>query len=612
MSISQLNNSVQTGLVPNSLLGYSSNGVSAIEITPTSITIAGDLNTATPIYVGISASTGLTTTLATGLDVNCDFNMNGNDITNVASIITSGSNIDINAQTDAINLQSTTGMSLSVNNGALNLTSSGAGITLSTDQQIDMTATGSNITLNTPNGDLIINGSNYPPVVPADTLEAVLTAGNIAYDKDLILRMTGTSVGDTGLILINDDTSPTETTKLYATLVQYDDSFTTYSTNWLSIINSANAGTPNLQQVLDSGATATSSLTLNNNGIGNNFINLIPNATANNPNITLTDGTTTNTIDKNGYTTRNSVQNATHYINFSDNSATGIGAIQKTAGLSCNPSTNTITATSFVGNLSGTSSSSSAITLLTDNTSGTYYIPFSKNVAGSQRTLYVDDTSGPLTYNPSTGNMSATSYTITGTPSTASVASTFGQVGLVYLSTSQFSIVGSASAQTISVASIFNSTYQNYRIVLNSATQVSFTQYPTYSLAGYLGTGVPTTGSLYGNELTSASSSSIVAVYTAGATLSSSPLLFAVSSLTNKQVVFEVENVGFANTAANVVGLKCKSFYGNPGVSGYSDRNIVSSSLNGATITGLTIQQSSLGVGNNMTLQAIVYGYNTI
>jgi len=41
----------------------------------------------------------------------------------------------------------------------------------------------------------------------------------------------------------------------------------------------------------------------------------------------------------------------------------------------------------------------------------------------------------PLTYNPSTGSVSAVSYAITGTPATASVASTFGQVGLVKVAT---------------------------------------------------------------------------------------------------------------------------------------------------------------------------------
>jgi len=55
--------------------------------------------------------------------------------------------------------------------------------------------------------------------------------------------------------------------------------------------------------------------------------------------LVITDGTTTNTMNKNGYTTKNTVQNATHYLNFSDSSATGIGAIQKSANFTVNPST---------------------------------------------------------------------------------------------------------------------------------------------------------------------------------------------------------------------------------------------------------------------------------
>jgi len=109
----------------------------------------------------------------------------------------------------------------------------------------------------------------------------------------------------------------------------------------------ASTGASNLSAVLTAGNTATNSIALNNTGTGTNVISLLPNASASNPTITLTDGTTTNTIDKNGYTTRNSVQNLTHYLNFSDSSTTGTGSIQKTANITCNPSTNKITATSF-------------------------------------------------------------------------------------------------------------------------------------------------------------------------------------------------------------------------------------------------------------------------
>ena len=146
--------------------------------------------------------------------------------------------------------------------------------------------------------------------------------------------------------------------------------------------------------------------------------------------ILLTDGTTSNTLNKTGYTTKNTTTNATYYLNFSDASTTGIGAIQKTAGISCNPSTNVITATTFVGALTGTASSATTattattastattITTTSDNTSGTYYIPFSKTTATTSTTLYLDDTTTALTYNPSTATLTASVFvggTINGT-----------------------------------------------------------------------------------------------------------------------------------------------------------------------------------------------------
>ena len=47
---------------------------------------------------------------------------------------------------------------------------------------------------------------------------------------------------------------------------------------------------------------------------------------------------------------------------------------------------------------------------ISDNTSGTYYIPFSKTAAGTEGSLYIDDTTGPLTYNPSTSTLTCAIY----------------------------------------------------------------------------------------------------------------------------------------------------------------------------------------------------------
>lgn len=367
-------------------------------------------------------------------------------------------------------------------------------------------------------------------------------------------------------------------------------------------------------------ATATSDLNLNSNtGViqlttpnktfFNTAIASTGDGTLNVGIITLTDGLITNTINKNGYTTKNTTANVSHFLNFSDSSATGIGLIQKTTGIECNPSTKTITATTF----DGTATNATNIGITSDDTSGTYYLPFVKTSASGNKPLFFDDTTTALTYNPNTSSLSLNAITLNATPSTVNVASRFGQVGLVKLQTLSVAITGSASAVNFNLASIFNSTYKNYRIELSPTTQVSFTAYPSYSLQAFLGTGtLPTTASLYGYEMTSASTTVVAPVYTAGATLSSAPLQFAVSSLTNKQVVFEVLNVGFTATATQNVYLSCKSFYGNPGISGVRDANIATSYITGATITGLTIQQGALSVGNNMTIQAIIYGYNQL
>lgn len=45
------------------------------------------------------------------------------------------------------------------------------------------------------------------------------------------------------------------------------------------------------------------------------------------------------------------------------------------------------------------------IAITSDNTSGNYYIPFTKTTASSSNSLFIDDTTDPLTYNPSTGGL---------------------------------------------------------------------------------------------------------------------------------------------------------------------------------------------------------------
>ena len=146
--------------------------------------------------------------------------------------------------------------------------------------------------------------------------------------------------------------------------------------------------------------------------------------TATNKTIVLTDGTTTNTIDKNGYTTRNTTANATYYLNFSDSSGTGTGAIQKTAGIECNPSTKTITATTFAG----TTTNATNAVIGTDNASTLAYLTFVKTSGAGNKGLFIDDTTTPLTYNPSIGTLTTTTFSgaLSGNASTATTATNVG------------------------------------------------------------------------------------------------------------------------------------------------------------------------------------------
>ena len=155
----------------------------------------------------------------------------------------------------------------------------------------------------------------------------------------------------------------------------------------------------------------------------------------------MTGALTTNTLDSDKWSgqiqTVNTGANATHYLNFSDASTTGYGKPQKTVGISCNPSTNTVTATTFVGALSGNSSSSTSVAVTSDNTAGTYFIPFSKTVA-SNSVLYVDNASGPLTYNPASSILTSSFFngaiTLQSTQNVATYAGTTLSVNGSYFS----------------------------------------------------------------------------------------------------------------------------------------------------------------------------------
>ena len=139
-------------------------------------------------------------------------------------------------------------------------------------------------------------------------------------------------------------------------------------------------------------------------------VELPPNATTLqiNDTILLTDGITSNSINNTQWTgniqTVNTNANTTHYLNFSDSSSTGYSKPQKTAGISCNPSLNSITATTFNGALQGNADTATNVNIADDNTSATYYPVFTAGT-GNQP-LKIDSSTTPFSINPNTNALS--------------------------------------------------------------------------------------------------------------------------------------------------------------------------------------------------------------
>jgi hypothetical protein len=129
--------------------------------------------------------------------------------------------------------------------------------------------------------------------------------------------------------------------------------------------------------------------------------------------IVLDDGVNTNTLDTTKWTgnirTVNTNANAVHYLNFSNSSVTGYGHPEKTASITCNPALGSITATTFNGSISS-AATAVGVNLTADNTSGSYFIPFSKTTTATGNALFIDNSVTPLSYNPNTSRLACSEF----------------------------------------------------------------------------------------------------------------------------------------------------------------------------------------------------------
>ena len=137
-----------------------------------------------------------------------------------------------------------------------------------------------------------------------------------------------------------------------------------------------------------------------------------------------------------------------------------IGFVQKNASLSCNPSLGTITCTTLNG-VASSALTSGAITTITDNTNTICYIPFIKTTANLSSVLYVDDTTGPLSYNPSTSTLvcsivnptTLTTTNLSATNLTSNIASS--NFGINYLTYA----IPATGTQTLTTSQLYTYCY---------------------------------------------------------------------------------------------------------------------------------------------------------
>jgi hypothetical protein len=529
----------QTGLVPQSLLGISGANQS-ITINSTDGIVFND---ATINQTASLSWNGIITDKPTGFDILSPLNMNTNDINNVNS------------------LNSTAGNDLTISASRQMYMTSTDDFNITSDNNI-LVNSQTSVLLNCNGGTYIntFNGGGGDGQITANTFNGYLNGTADLANTASFAYSAGSATNSNNILITTDNTGGT-----------------------YYIPFSKSSGTGNKPLFQDDTTNALTYNPITSTLSATTFSGNATNAT-----------NATNAIN---CSTTSTTTSGTYYPVFVSSNITG-NYPNLVGVMTYNPSTNTITANTFNGALSGTATNSTNVAITDDNTSGTFYPVFVSNNTGNLP-LKVDKTTNPLSYIPSTGVL--TSTTFSGLLDTG---------GLVYLSSGSQSITGSLSATNISLTSIFNSTYKNYRIVLYPTTQVSFTAYPNYALTAFLGTGtLPTTASLYGFEMVSSATTVVSPVYTSSATISSAPLVLAVSQLTNHQTIIEVENVGFTASQTQSIGLKCKSIYSNPGVAGASDRTISAVNISGSTITGLTLQQSFLSSGNNMTIGWTIYAY---
>jgi len=448
----------KTDLVPNSLVG--NNDSKFISMTPNlGINFYDSVST---VLASISWD-GISTTNPNGFDILSPLNMNSKNINNVNS---------------------------------LNGPTGGYDLTIGSSNQITMNSydnvniyPGVNFYVNS-NDSIILNGNGGS----ADVLSLNAANSNISQTTQYVRLRDGVNDEEISLDMgTNTDQIPRViiTHRGQISQIYNDDSLniesdqrTFITTGKALTIESINDNTslfnPSGSIYIDNSSPFTGDGTINagslilNNSNGNNQIEsssiTIDSSIGGTASITLdgpggfailglTDGVNTNDITALGYTTKNSVQNSTHHLNFTGSSSTGVGAIQKTSGITCNPFYNTLSSGFVYTNLAipttitGATFSSGTLTLTNPapftalgqsitNSNNYFNITMSANITtltpvnfrinGMYLVYITGNATTPYTISSSLGSGIKTNYTIITVPATGKALMRINYDGTTY------------------------------------------------------------------------------------------------------------------------------------------------------------------------------------
>ena len=285
--------------------------------------------------------------------------------------------------------------------------------------------------------------TDYLSITPTTILiDSVTNTGTTTIDFEEIVQQSGLLTNTTSVIgtILTDGTDTITTTSTQ--IILYDGGINTTTiqantTNYTNGIDTLNIYPSFVQLNSGGGSAILAGNVLNIQGSGDVDCQVFNTHIDFTSSIGVVANSLTSSSWSGGIASQATVMNMKHYILGSMTATTSSDRPQKNSNLYFNPSLQTLYSTTFSGNLTGTASIANTINTNTYNLATTCYIPFTSSTAGSGKALYVDDTTGPLTYNPSTSTLTASIFSgaLSGNATSSTTVSTVSDntAGTYYL-----------------------------------------------------------------------------------------------------------------------------------------------------------------------------------